>query len=214
MNKQKSPFGKLRFCLRFIADEHMRDTILEDMENSYACNLENKGAMFSWLVWFGKLLMILVSFFLKSCVWRTVMFKNYMKITIRNVRKHTGYSLLNIAGLAVGIACTILILLWVKDELSFDRFHENSDRIFRVVFSSSDDGVPTNANGAFPVGPALKKDFPEVIETVRIRKLGQNVKRYVGYKDKKFYEPRFFFAEPACSRCSIFLSLRGPPSQR
>jgi len=112
------------------------------------------------------------------------------------MKKHKGYTFINIAGLAVGIACTIIILLWVKDELSFDRFHENADRIYRVVASTSDDGVPTNANGSFGVGPALKRDFPEVIETVRIRKMGQNVKRYVGYKDKKFYEPRFFFAEP------------------
>ena len=112
------------------------------------------------------------------------------------MKKHKGYSFINIAGLAVGIACTIFILLWVQDELSFDRFHENADRIYRVVASTSDDGVPTNANGSFGVGPALKKDFPEVIETVRIRKMGQNVKRYVGYKDKKFYESRFFFSEP------------------
>ena len=124
------------------------------------------------------------------------MLGNYLKITFRNMKKHKGYSFINIAGLAVGIACTIFILLWVQDELSFDRFHENADRIYRVVASTSDDGVPTNANGSFGVGPALKKDFPEVIETVRIRKMGQNVKRYVGYKDKKFYESRFFFSEP------------------
>ena len=112
------------------------------------------------------------------------------------MKKHKGYTFINVAGLAVGIACTIFILLWVQDELSFDRFHESADRIYRVVTSTSDDGVPTNANGSFGVGPALKKDFPEVIETVRIRKMGQNVKRYVGYKDKKFYESRFFFSEP------------------
>lgn len=114
------------------------------------------------------------------------MFENYLKITLRNMKRLKGYSFINIAGLAVGIACTIFIFLWVQDELSFDRFHENADRIFRVVASTSDDGSPTNTNGSFGVGPALKKDFPEVIETVRIRKMGQSVKRYIGYKDKKF----------------------------
>ena len=114
------------------------------------------------------------------------MLGNYLKITLRNMKRYKAYSLINIAGLAVGIACTIFIFLWVKDELSFDRFHENADRIYRVVSSTSDDGSPTNANGSFGVGPALKKDFSEVIETVRIRKMGQSVKRYVGFKDKKF----------------------------
>jgi len=123
------------------------------------------------------------------------MLANYFKIVFRNMKKHKGYTFINIAGLAIGIACTILIFLWVKDELSFDRFHEKANRICRVVASTSDDGSPTNANGSFGVGPALKKDFPEVIEIVRIRKMGQDVKRYVGYKDKKFYESRFFFAE-------------------
>jgi putative ABC transport system permease protein len=128
------------------------------------------------------------------------------------MKKHKGYTFINIAGLAVGIACTILIFLWVKDELSYDRFHENADRIYRVVASTSDDGVPTNANGSFGVGPALKKDFSEIIETVRIRKMGQNVKRYIGYKDKKFYESRFFFAEPTIFTVFDFPLIKGDPT--
>jgi putative ABC transport system permease protein len=137
------------------------------------------------------------------------MLGNYLKITLRNMKKYKVYSLINISGLAVGIACTIFIFLWVKDELSFDRFHENADRIYRVVSSTSDDGSPTNANGSFGVGPALKKDFSEVIETVRIRKMGQSVKRYVGFKDKKFYESRFFFAEPTIFTVFNFLLVKG-----
>ena len=128
------------------------------------------------------------------------------------MQRHKGYTFINIAGIAVGIACTILIFLWVQDELSFDRFHENANRIYRVAFSSSDDGIPTNANGSYGVGPALKKDFPEIIETVRIRKMGQNVKRYVGYKDKKFYERRFFFAEPSLFAVFNFPLIKGDPS--
>jgi putative ABC transport system permease protein len=139
------------------------------------------------------------------------MLRNFIKITLRNMKRHKGYTFINIAGLAVGIACTIFILLWVKDELSFDRFHKNAERINRVVFSTSDDGSPTNANGSFGVGPALEKDFPEVIETVRIRKMGQGVKRYVGYKDKKFYEPLFFFSEPTIFTVFDFPLVKGDP---
>lgn len=141
------------------------------------------------------------------------MLGNYIKIILRNMKRHKGYTFINIAGLAVGIACTIFILLWVQDELSFDRFHENADRINRVVFSTSDDGSPTNANGSFGVGPALKRDFPEVIETVRVRKMGQGVKRYVGYKDKKYYEPRFFFSEPTIFTVLDFPLVKGDPTK-
>lgn len=137
------------------------------------------------------------------------MLGNYLKITLRNMKKYKAYSFINIASLAVGIACTIFIFLWVKDELSFDRFHENADQMYRVVSSTSDDGSPTNANGSFGVGPALKKDFSEVIETVRIRKMGQSVKRYVGFKDNKFYEPRFFFAEPTIFTVFNFPLVKG-----
>jgi putative ABC transport system permease protein len=137
------------------------------------------------------------------------MLANYFKIVFRNMKKHKGYTFINIVGLAIGIACTILIFLWVKDELSFDRFHEKANWIYRVVASTSDDGSSTNANGSFGVGPALKKDFPEVIEIVRIRKMGQDVKRYVGYKDKKFYESRFFFAEPTIFSVFDFPLIKG-----
>jgi len=123
----------------------------------------------------------------------------HLRIALRRLRFQKSYALINIGGLALGLACALLIFLWARDEWGYDRFQTRGDRIYRVVFSSSDDGdrKPTNANGSFGVGPALKKDFPEVLEAVRIKKASQNSKRYVGYGDKKFYESRFFFAEPA-----------------
>jgi hypothetical protein len=60
------------------------------------------------------------------------MFSNYIKIAIRNILRHKVYSIINIVGLAVGMASTILILLWVQFELSYDRYHENADRIYRL----------------------------------------------------------------------------------
>ncbi|MCH8874751.1 ABC transporter permease [candidate division KSB1 bacterium] len=67
------------------------------------------------------------------------MFKNYLKISFRNLWKYKGYSVINLAGLATGMACFILILLWVQDELSYDKFHENTNRLFRVVRLDRDD---------------------------------------------------------------------------
>ena len=168
-----------------------------DIEELFHDRAEYQGQWRSKQWYWWEIAKSLPKFLRESIRWRMAMLGNYVKIALRNMRRQKGYSIINIAGLAVGIACTIFILLWVQDELSFDRFHANADRIYRVVFSTSDDDLtPTNANGAFGVGPALEKDFPEVLEVVRIRKMGQGVKRYVGYKDKKYYELRFFFAEP------------------
>jgi len=140
------------------------------------------------------------------------MIRNYLKVAFRNLRKHKAYSLINISGLAVGMACAVLILLWVRDEAGYDRFHSRADTIFRVVFSTSDDGRPTNANGSFGVGPALKRDFPEVVEMARLRKMEQSARRYVGYGDRKFYESRFLFAEPAFLEIFDFPLVRGDPA--
>jgi putative ABC transport system permease protein len=146
--------------------------------------------------------------------WRSARFSldlvwSYVRIGLRRLRLQKTYSLINLGGMALGLACTLMIFIWVRDELGFDRFHTKADRIYRVVFSTSDDGSPTNANGSFGVGPALKKDFPEVLESVRIKKMEQNPKRYVGHQDKKFYEPRFFFAEPSLFTVFDFPLVRG-----
>jgi hypothetical protein len=76
---------------------------------------------------------------------------------------------INIAGLAVGMACCILILLYVRDELRYDRFHENAERIYRLTLSTEEDGQPTNANTSFGQGPALAAEFPEVEAVIRFR---------------------------------------------
>ncbi len=58
--------------------------------------------------------------------------KNYIKIAIRTILRHKGYSFINVVGLAIGMTCCLLILMWVLDELSYDRFHEHADHIYRV----------------------------------------------------------------------------------
>jgi putative ABC transport system permease protein len=210
MNK---PPKLAKFLLKILSSREKDDAYLRDIEELFYDRTECQGYRRSkhWYWW--EAFKSIPGFSKESIRWRMAMLGNYIKITLRNMKRHKGYTFINIAGLAVGIACTIFILLWVKDELSFDRFHENADRIYRVVFSTSDDGSPTNANGAFGVGPALKRGFPEVIETVRLRKMGQGVKRYVGYKDKKYYELRFFFSEPTIFTVFDFPLVKGDPAK-
>jgi len=87
------------------------------------------------------------------------MLNNYLKIAVRNIKKYKAYSTINILGLAVGMACCILILLWVQDELSFDGFHENSENIYRIIPNVSGD-VWTSSPWALLEN--LKRDYPEI----------------------------------------------------
>jgi hypothetical protein len=124
MKYPRSGLSKLtHFILGLIADEHMRETIVEDMEESFAFNKERKGPFLCGIIWLCKLFLIMMTFVLKSLLWRTIMFKNYMRITLRNMRRHKGYSIINIAGLVLGFTVVLLITIYIRYEFSYDRFH-------------------------------------------------------------------------------------------
>ena len=92
------------------------------------------------------------------------MLKNYMKVALRNLLRRRTYSLLNVTGLGVGMACAILVMLWVRYELSYDRFHTNADRLYRVVFTNEQ----REYHGYWQPGPLakyLKDNFPEIEQT-------------------------------------------------
>jgi putative ABC transport system permease protein len=122
-------------------------------------------------------------FILNTLYWRFIMFKSYLTMTVRIFRRHKVYSFINIAGFSLGMTVCILILLWVKSELSFDRFHENTDRIFRVlrVWPTENAYGP---EGPGPLGPALKADYPEIINMSR---LFPPPARPLRYEDKVFH---------------------------
>ena len=139
------------------------------------------------------------------------MFKNYLKIAYRNIKKHKGYSLINVAGLAIGMACCILILLFVFDELSYDKFHENHDRIYRVTrkWLNEDGVVNLHLRHIAPsIGPLLENDFPEILHTVRTIRIERLL---VGNNSVFFEEPRFFFAEEDVFKVFTFNMTAGDP---
>ncbi|MGD8536288.1 MAG: ABC transporter permease [Candidatus Aminicenantes bacterium] len=99
------------------------------------------------------------------------MFKNYLKIALRNLTKQKIYSFINILGLSVGLAGAILIFLFVQNELSYDRFHQNSEKLFRVfVFFHAPDGSIDRAfrGVTMPQGPAMEEYFPEITHSIRV----------------------------------------------
>lgn len=122
------------------------------------------------------------------------MFQNYLKIALRNLIKHKTYSLINIFGLAIGTACCVLILFFVKGELSYDRFHEKIDRIYRVTSEFTENGQPQQySQTSPPIGPALKQDFPEIEQAVRVSFPYNKVLIKSG--ENSFYEKQFYYAD-------------------
>ena len=113
------------------------------------------------------------------------MFKFNLKFAIRNILKTKWYSLINILGLSIGMACVIIIMLWASDEISFDRFHENSDRIYKVTRTwYNNDGTPNMclSNISIVFAPLIKEDFPEVEQAVRF----YPDRSMISYKDMEF----------------------------
>ena len=110
---------------------------------------------------------------------------NYLKVAFRNLLKHKVYSAINISGLAIGMACCALILLYVQHELKYDTIHSKGDQIYRVLRETkNDDGTHTIGSGiSGPFAPALLKDFPEVEDVVRVT---STVARFVQSGDTQF----------------------------
>lgn len=117
------------------------------------------------------------------------MLKNYFKIAWRNIVRSKAYSILNIAGLSIGMACSILILLWVQNELSYDRFHPRADQIFRLTCSAGDFRAAVSAAG---MAPGLKSELPQIKNGVRISKWTPMLFE-VG--EKKLEEKRVLYAD-------------------
>jgi len=136
------------------------------------------------------------------------MLKNYLKIALRNIRKHKAYSFINISGLAVGMACTLLILLWVQDELSFDRFHANAKTLFRVEQDQNFGGQGTFHVYVtpYPMGPGLKEGIPEIKDTARVARPGTLLIRY---GEKAFFETATAAADPSFLWMFTFPLVRG-----
>jgi hypothetical protein len=134
---------------------------------------------------------------------------NYVRVALRKMRRQKGYSAITIAGLAVGLACSVLMMLWVKDELSFDRFHTDRDSIYRLVTETkSENAVTLDARAPTPTGPAIKAEFPEVLESCRYR---TNNNYGIRLGDKAFFDEVIGIADPSFFTMFTFPLLQGDP---
>jgi len=135
------------------------------------------------------------------------MFKNYFKIAFRNIKRYKVHSFINIAGLAIGLTCSMMISLWVIDELQFDKFHDNRDTLYQILGYRTADGPGRSQNETpVPLASALKEEFPEVVASSRYRSHGRILLKS---KDKVFYEKKVRFVDPSFLKMFSFDFLLG-----
>ena len=137
------------------------------------------------------------------------MLKNFLVNTIRNIRKQSGYVMLNMGGLIIGITSFIFISLYVTHELSYDRFHNNYHNIYRIKIVGRFAGGELNqAITAAPMAQAMLNDYPEVLQATRTRSMGDWL---IGYGDNKFNEEGVLFADSTFFDVLDFKLLKGDP---
>ena len=120
------------------------------------------------------------------------MFRNNFRVAFRSLLKNKVYSLINIAGLSIGMAVFVLILLYIQHERTFDQFHTHKDRIYRIQQDRFNRGERTlhSVTGCYAAGPAIKASFPEVVDYVALHK----VEPIIAYKGEGFKEENTCFA--------------------
>ncbi len=190
-----------RKILCWILPYQERETLLGDFDEIYKDYIRNKGKIAAWLWYWGQILFLLPSFFKNAIYWSFQMFKNYLKTALRNINRYKGYSFINIAGLAIGMACCILLFSFVRSEINYDRFHKNIKDIYRVLFTLKDD-IQTVQMA--PLGPALAAEFPDITMTVRLWQ-GNSVVR----RGEELFSEQILYADPDFLKMFTFSLLIG-----
>ncbi len=192
-----------------VVNSEEKSTIVGDIEEFF-CELRKERGAIKAKVWFWSQILASLPVFIKNSIyWRVIMFQNIIKITFRNITKHKGYYFINGVGLSIGIVCFILIALFITDELSYDRYHEKADRIYKAgVRALWADNEFHGCVSPASLSRTLVAEFPEVEVSTRLRRYGFPVVRY---KDKVFSEERWYWADGTFFDVFTVSFLQGDP---
>lgn len=167
----------LSFLTRYEEEHSASGDYGEEFKERTLENGRSRALLWYW----GQVLYALAAYSKLSTSIGAAMLKNYFKITWRNIRNNKTYSFINIMGLAIGMACCILILLWVQDETSFDKFHESYSDIYRTIPELQDTKYSANP---LALAAVFKEQYPEVLKMARF--CGRNW--LIKYGDKTYNE--------------------------
>lgn len=181
--------------LSLITDEIMCSSVIEDMEYRFTQDMKEKGRIRAELSRAFQFVVIVVPLFMETIFGGVSMFKNYIKIAFRNIKRHKGYSFINIFGLAIGMTVCLLMLMYVVNEISYDDFHEKGDRIYRLACDWGTEGSKMKFAGSMPAfAPALNSEIPEIEVAARIRQNSEMI--ILGAQNEKYKQSQIFHADP------------------
>ena len=197
-----------QWIFKLILPPEDAEYLLGDIEEIFNEKREKDGKLYAhWWYW-GQVMINLLGFYKHFLYWKVTMLKNHLKICLRNLLKHKGYMGINITGLAFGLACCILMMLWIGDELSYNRFHKNKDHLYRVYTSVKlkDGRTNINASSMFPLAKLLSDTFPGIQLATRV---AVNSGWKISQSDKHFFNDRFIFVDPSFLRMFTVQFLEG-----
>ncbi|MFC1492944.1 ABC transporter permease, partial [candidate division KSB1 bacterium] len=185
-------------------------SITREVDEVFYSVFSEKGYLKASLWYWHQAIASYFKYILFSIFRSKAMYRNYLKTAFRNITRHKGYSLINILGLAIGIACCVLILLYVQFEMSYDDYHDDSGRIFRVA-GESRSRYGTNTLPSVPAAlmPVILENCPQVESAAR---LNRRTSSLITYGDKLFYERRCWFTEKAVFDIFSIRFLAGDPA--
>lgn len=170
--KYKKPLPQ-RIAYRLLTWMHFADLdegFEGDIEEDFEERVDNLGRINAVLWLWIHAIAAVPKFIIQLAFWRFYMFKNYLKIAIRNMIRNKGYSFINIAGLSIGIACCILMYFYVKDEKTYDRFHENIDRIHYIMGDVDLGRIKIGVSPEPFLCEKMRNEFPEVENAARLQR--------------------------------------------
>ena len=138
------------------------------------------------------------------------MLRNYIKTALRNLLRNPLYALINVFGLTIGITCSLLILIFIKHEFSYEKFHAKKDNLYRLVFEFVDpEGSTVTPQMTAPVGPAMVEAFPEVVRSTRFSSREDG---YFSFREKAYREEDLLYADSSLFEMFSFDLLAGDPA--
>ena len=169
-------------------------TLNGDVEEEYRLIFKNKGSVAAKFWYFWQVFRALLTVKVNSTIWGGIMFRNYFKITLRNVKRNKTISFINIFGLVLSLVICLYIYLYVSHELSYDNYHKDGDRIYRIIqVREAETAVNEYAAVSGNVAPLLKEDFPEVENAGRVWRRGS---RPVKIENKTYVERNVVAVDP------------------
>ncbi|MFC2133373.1 ABC transporter permease [Bacteroidota bacterium] len=205
----KTPPRIARWILSVTNRKSNREIVLGDFEEFYD-EIHARQGSFKALLWIYKQALKSIPRFVKTSIyWGGTMFTNNLKIAVRQILKQKMFSFINITGLALGMASFLLIMIWVFHELSYDKFHKNSDNLFQINLTSQSNGNSWSDGMPIFLAPSLKEEIPEIIDFVRYGKMEESLFKY---NNKMFFESDFFAVDSSFFNVFSFPLIEGDRS--